>query len=521
MRTTAGDVLTLARGMESNRVDVFEADVRDFPAPVPNRRLHAGHSPDADNNLSRYLLKILGADGRSLLKNARRGQLRTLSFRDLARLCLVGEVKMSDPRSPVLASGQAANGAAEKSVFKLLLTGEDEPEPFLGPSDVEKKIGTGRADLLDDLIADAQSRLTIPVSESVLKDQLAQVEESLAAEAAANEELVARRFTLVERERIVSSQIVGKRERAGELEVLLARFNLLNRQYESDLGRLQMVAEAGSLLNYFSENGPCVFCGAAPSHQSAERQVGGVQKVQVAAGEEIRKTAGLRDDLSLTIEDLAEQLQFLERECAELVVGAERIRDEVGRINRRLAPLNDGINELLASRTRIQDDLALHVQIRRLESAKKSRSNGIPAADIASFEAAVDEILMRWGILGHGHVSYNQKTADMSVGNLPRNMLGRGMRSITHAAFTVALARYAAIRSHLHPGFIVLDSPLVFGAAAAIESDVVANFYQSLLEDPRVQVIVIDNLDPPGDLRGQATLHPFHSGANRAGFYAI
>ncbi|WP_224276023.1 hypothetical protein [Streptomyces sp. LS1784] len=501
-------------------VEVYEADIRDFPFPAPNRQLRVLHSPQADNNLSRYLLKILGADGRNLLKSARHGQFRTLGFRDLARLCVINSERISDTRSPVLASGQTANAVAERSVFKLLLTGEDEPESFVGPGDVEKNIGLGRADLLDDLIADAQSRLAIPASEFDLQNQLTQVEESLAAAAATNEELVARRFALVERERFVSSRVAGNRERAGELEALLGRFDLLNQQYESDLGRLQMVAEAGNLLGYFSQNGPCVFCGAAPGHQNPGHQMGDAQQLQVAAGEEIRKTAGLRDDLSATMADLAEQLRTLESEYAELAIETDDIRIEVARLNGLLAPLSDGINELLTSKTQIQADLALHVQIQRLESAKKSRPDGIPEADISGFETAVHATLARWRIPGDIRVSYNQKTADMSVGNLPRNMLGRGMRSIAHAAFTVALARFAANRSRLHPGFIVLDSPLAFGGIGAIPFDVIANFYRSLHDDPSAQVIIVENVDPPDDLSGQATLHPFHtSGASRRGFY--
>jgi hypothetical protein len=56
---------------------------------------------------------------------------------------------MAAPRSPVLASGQHTNVTAEKSVFKYLLTGEDEPERPKGASDLEKKVGKGKIELLE------------------------------------------------------------------------------------------------------------------------------------------------------------------------------------------------------------------------------------------------------------------------------------------------------------------------------------------------------------------------------------
>ncbi|WP_193097113.1 ATP-binding protein [Streptomyces sp. C8S0] len=91
LRPEDGDVITLCRELGGNKVDVFDTDIRTLPASAPAHRLSVKHSPKADNNLSRHLLKILGVDGRRVLKSATQGQLRTLSFRDLAHLCVISD----------------------------------------------------------------------------------------------------------------------------------------------------------------------------------------------------------------------------------------------------------------------------------------------------------------------------------------------------------------------------------------------------------------------------------------------
>ncbi|MFD7731284.1 AAA family ATPase [Kitasatospora phosalacinea] len=537
LRTADNRVVTLARELGgATKVDIFDADLRTMPTSTPNDQLNVKHNPRADNNLSRYLLRLLGLDGKRVLKSASQGQLRTLSFRDLAHLSVISDTKMADPRSPVLASGQNTSAPAEKSVFKLLLTGEEEPERTAGASDVDKKVGKGRLTLLDELITDAQSNLALPGDESELQSQLLRLEETLASATAANGDLVAQRFALVEHGRSLSSRTTANRERAGELRTLLGRFDLLSQQYESDLDRLRMVAEAGNLLGYFFQGGPCVFCGAAPEHQQPDHQLAETAQLHAAVATETRKTTELHADLITTMEDLEDQLSGLDEEHTALSSASGALSTQLGKLDDRLAPLHEDTKVLLATRSKIQADLALHAQIQRMENMKATMSNttpapesaqldGIPSSDIADFESTVREILTAWQLPGDNRVTYDQKTAEISVDDRPRSSRGRGMRSIIHAAFTMALAKYTAGRSLPHPGFVVLDSPLLTYREPdeddiKIPYDVVAHFYRTLHDDPSAQVIVVENVDPPRDLGDQATVYPFHiPGADRMGFY--
>jgi hypothetical protein len=67
---------------------------------------------------------------------------------------------MAGERSPVLTTGLPQNETGEKSVLKLLLTGQDEPVGPTVPGRVEKKVGKGQVEILDRLIDDNREKLT-------------------------------------------------------------------------------------------------------------------------------------------------------------------------------------------------------------------------------------------------------------------------------------------------------------------------------------------------------------------------
>jgi hypothetical protein len=233
----AGDrTITLSRAPGANKVDVYEGDLRLLTAQAPSTTLSTVHSATSEGNISRYLLKIIGAEAQGVRTNAA-GKRRTLSLRDLAHLSVVNETRMAAPHSPVLATGQHTKETAEKSVFRLLLTGQDEPEQPTGPSTVEKKVGKGKIDLLDQLIHDAQTSLTIEANETQLRDQLRRLETSLASASAAAGELLHQRAALVERTRGLETQRRDNRRRAEEVQVLLARFGLLRQPADGGGGR--------------------------------------------------------------------------------------------------------------------------------------------------------------------------------------------------------------------------------------------------------------------------------------------
>ncbi|MFF0496434.1 hypothetical protein ACFYU5_08530 [Nocardia aobensis] len=526
--------ITLTRTMGGSKVDIHTKDIRAIPSSPPDRTLNVQHSAKAQNNISRYLLGLIGAEGRNLLKS-QRGDVISLSFRNVSRLCVISETQMAAPRSPVLPGGRVQSETPEKSLFKYMLTGEDQPEGPTSLTDTEKKIGRGKIELLDQVIAETRTNLTKQSNEESLREQLGRLDYMLTRASTATMELITEQTIVADQIRTLQDSITEKRSHIGEVRTLLGRFDLLRQQYDSDLARLGMVSEAGNLLGYF-RTGPCVFCGAAPEDQQDGHRLHETTQLQTAIAAETRKTSELRADLLTTIEDLESQLVSLEEEYASDREEALRLRDRISMIDHRLAPLNYETEENLAVRSQILTDLAALSQIQRLENLKADLSNtpaalpparpdGIPATTIAEFERLMQSVLRSWKVPGDNRVRYEQNTAEIHVDGRARSSRGKGMRSVIHAAFTIALARHTTLHDLPHPGFVVLDSPILtyrepHERDTLLTHNVVEHFYRGLLSGMSSQVIVIENGDPPRDIDQYATVYAYRtSNSARHGFF--
>lgn len=125
---------------------------------------------------------------------------------------------------------------------------------------------------------------------------------------------------------------------------------------------------------------------------------------------------------------------------------------------------------------------------------------------LRDFSMTVGEILQQWHFPGATDVYFDEKTKDVVIGGRPRGSRGAGLCAITYSAFTLALFEYCRSRSMPHPGFVILDSPLIAYKEPMPDdedissSDLKPRFYEHLETFAgSQQVFVIDNTDPPAE----------------------
>lgn len=531
-------VITLMRAPESGRVSVFEGDVRDLVYRSPDLVLSAQHSPRTTRNLSRYLMERIGLDG-TLLATNDSGATKLAGFRDLLHLCLISETRMVSKVSPVLRTSGTSGQTAHKSALKLLLTGAGEQPSPRGLNQAQRRVHKGKISLLDELILGLQRQLASrEANQSQLQQQLRRLLEHQDTRAESLRDVTRRHAQAAFDRATLSVALARYAQRLAETNDLLGRFELLRAQYESDLARLGMVSEAGSLLGYF-RSGPCVFCGAEPHHQQAGHDAMETTALHQAVTAESTKTRTLLADLLVTIEDLRSERAYVAEDQAVHAALAEQADAEIARIEREeLSPLQDEVAEVMATRSRLENELGLHARIEELEDVRAQLvseeaqpggqpSRGIPAATLTGFDRAIERTLDAWRVRRE-EMSYDQYTAELYVGDRSRSGHGKGMRAVLHAAFTTALADYCLEHQRSHPGFIVLDSPLVtFREPGVREADlrqsVPEHFYRHLLSTFRGQAIVVENTDPPSDVLDQGQVYMFSREAHgqRFGFFLL
>jgi hypothetical protein len=473
-----------------------------------------------------------------------RNETDSLSFRNLAHLCIVDETQMQAEISPVL-TGSYVSKTKEISVFRVLLQDEDDSELVPVQSRSENvRLSGARLEVVDRLLADLHGQLNEAPERQEIESQLARLDAAIAEQGVSIEALTLSRDQIAGSYTAAQRSEADIRNRLEDVNALYARFSLLLRQYDSDLARLEMIAEAGSLLGYFTP-GVCIFCGAEPDHQHFnEFCEGETTHFADSVEAESQKTTALREDLRGTLADLENERTSLLRQVEQVSNQARQLNGQLADADRSLRPHRASLNELLGARNPLEATRGLYDQITKLEQMRRrieddSQAENAAATsslDLGALREFSNEMAARmkaWDFPDASSVRYDRNEQDIIAGDQLRAAHGKGVRALLHAAFTISLGRYCLNRGIAHPGFVVLDSPLVtyrppdmsaledVADEDSIDDGIVGAFYSDIQENFDGQIIVFENMDPPVPLNEQSTdiLFTKVAGHGRYGFF--
>lgn len=531
----SGEAVTLARKVTGGSFFLYVDDVRNGPLPTPDSTLSAVHSAKTTENLSSYLLRSVGLDGKLLRKNVKNETI-SLSFRNLAHLSVVDETQMQSEVPPAL-SGNPVTRTIEISLLRLLLEQQDDSSliPVASKTDA-RKMSNAKVEVIDQMIADLELQLSDAGDAQQLRDQLARVNRSLDGIATDRSDVSSSRDAAVEDISRYRQQRTIALGQITSLSALEGRFGLLRDQYDSDLERLAMLREAGSFLGFF-EQGDCPFCGTAHKDQP---HVWGVDtdlsEFGASLEAEAAKTEALRVDLLTTIDDVVQSRERLRTDVADLrtlIVDSEKT---VRGFEQQLRPSQERLDQLLRARSQVEGTLSLFKQIDDLrrwrmeveESAATEVATAAAQMDLGRIRDFSTELKTRLSAWGYGYwenTRYDREVQDIESGDQFRTSQGKGVRAILHAAFTTALMNYCLRRDLPHPGFVVLDSPLVTYREPEGQdpSDLsfADAFYADMADGVLGQVIILENVEPTsgpteGTEQVRFTMNP---DAGRYGFF--
>ncbi|MGB3412829.1 MAG: hypothetical protein WBA45_16740 [Microthrixaceae bacterium] len=531
--------ITLARSVNGGSISVYDGDIRTLPLEPSERVLGPKHHATNEDNLSQFFLSQLSFTGRRVRKNAK-GQTDSLSFRNLAHLCVVDETQMQAQTSPAL-TGSYISKTKEISVLRSVLEDDDDSSLTATADPAKSKAHQlARADVIEEMILAVEKRLTDAAPLSEVRSQLDRLNATIDESAASTAHLLDSRAGLARDLGAAQRDLSVRRNRLSDLEALRARFALLSRQYQSDLDRLAMLAEAGTLLGYF-QAGTCPFCGAEEEHQHLNEECEGDETfLSESVVAETSKTEALRADLSQTISDVERDAALEAVAIESAVESISATRKQIGRLDEELDPQTSGLRELIELRSRVERVIGLYDQAEELYRIRTEVS-GAAKADTASaaarmnllvldeFSDEMTDCLRAWGVPEATGVRYDRSEQDLISGGQLRSAHGKGVRAILHAAFTLGLAQYCYERDLPHPGFVVLDSPLITYRPPDLAEDgegqadnAVANaFYEDVQRRIGCQVIVMENIDPPNGSDPDVSEVPFTKAKNfgRYGFF--
>ncbi len=525
---TTDDVdFKLRRSASGGNFELLEFSEGDDPVPLTLKQNHAHQKTD---NLSGYLLNKIGLLGKRILKSKVKGTTQSLSFRNLARLVIVQEGEIQRSGSPFW-SGQYTTKTSEIATVKMLLTGIDDSSVV--PDADQSPDNTRQITLIDELLSDLQTEIEdLGEDREELETQLERLEgsidarrEELSASQAAFDGLVAMRRDLFEQRQEAS-------DRLDEISDLLARFSLLAEHYGVDLKRLTAIQESGSMFAYV-EQVTCPLCGAAPEAQHLDETCDGdVEAVVVAATAEIEKIRRLQGELDVTVQDLKSESEELAEGLIDVEAAYEALNAQIQEsVGPDVTQVRATFSALVEERSSAQKAADLFARYDKLVSRKAELleddetettntqvTTGIPESVAHAFSMKISDILKAWHFPGQCQVHYDKDTSDFVIDGKPRSSRGKGLRAITHAAVNIALLEYCQTNGLSHPGFVVLDSPLLayFEPEGDEElalggTDLKERFYDYLIEHhgQQSQLIIIENQHPPKTVEPSIALTVF------------
>jgi hypothetical protein len=537
---------TLVRAMQGG--DFFRYDgLLNGVKPDSNTgvKLARSHSSSNDKNLSRWLLQQIGLDQREILYSVQSGQRKSLGFRGLAHLCLITAQDISKATSP-LEAGQVIDKTREYGIFKLLLTGTDDAAVVEAPKALKALQESIEPEVLKQTLAYYETELgkitdepdELETNDKKIQERLDEVQQSLGAmESQLSETTNARREVYTK-----YSSLLARDNEIGELQ---ARFKLLDEQYTTDLKRLTAIEESGQYFILLTID-KCPLCGATSEHQKTDTECdGNVAAVTTAAAAEIAKIRLLQKELHDTVSTLAKEhsSNTIERTTLE-----KDLRQLQKNIDAALSPeftqARKTYSDLIEQRSSVRTALSLYKRV--TETREKISKNGsshkgtkevaeeqsavaqyIPKSTLDEFSAIVQSILEAWHFPNPSPTYFDEVKRDLVIGGKPRGSRGRGLCAITHSAFTIGLLDYCRQNEMPHPGFVILDSPLLAYKEPQGDDENIAGtdlkerFYEHLLKFIGVlQLFIVENTEPPASILLQIN-HETFTGNPNEGRYGL
>lgn len=507
---------TFVRSIEGGDYECFEGLHKRKPLDIEPVILRPKSETKKIKSISSFILEKVDLPNKKLKKNAQNG-LVSLTLRNSLDLAVVNEANIQKESSPYI-STQYTKVTEHKSRLKFILTGVDDSS--LLPAEVEKKAlsRAAKIEVLKELIEEQGKSLedisTLENSLTDLRQQDNRLSQTILEERStldANEE---KYNSLVRSRAAFREELELKSNRVNDVVEMLSRFKLLQKQYASDIARLESISETGILLEALPSE-KCPTCGRLVSedktHQDCDKDI---KNVVAAAASEKSKIEGLNGELQSTVNNLGSELESINEQLPGIEEKISSVAKELAIVNPELVEQRTNYTELFNLKSELDDSIKQHEQLivltkkkeeleksapKRESKDKDESERTLPTSALFKLSNEVRNFLQEWGLPNSSDVHFDKETGDFVINGKHRISNGKGHRAITHAAATLGLMKYTEENELSHLGFSILDSPLLAYEEPDNEeddlsgTDVNLKFFDSLAGWKSKQIIVFEN----------------------------
>jgi hypothetical protein len=535
---------TFVRNITGGDYQCFPGLHKEKPEDLKPDILKAKKATKKHPAITEFILQRIGLDNKKLKKNADNKTI-SLTLRNLLPLTLISETNIQKEGSPFI-SEQYTEQTEHKSRLKLLLTGVDDSTLLPAEAESRRVSYNARIEFIDELINEHSEKIENDIPEDDSQEELQSQREKLSKTIEREHSLLEsteEQYGLLISERTgFRKELEQNEEREAEISEMLGRFSLLKEQYLSDIKRLENICEAGSIIAVLPSE-KCPLCGSKVSEsQEHENCDGNLKDIVIAAESEKRKLAKLYEELMDAMNQLKLEKKNIQDKIPKISKNISSVNEKLSELNPELSSKRRNYTDLLDIKLSIDHSLEMFEQLGKLqekkaaleksapeEKASDSSETSLPTKAINDLAQYLKELLENWHFTNSDNVYFDKETGDFVISGKHRISNGKGYRAITHAAATLALMKFCEERDQAHPGFVLLDSPLLAYEEPDNEeddltgTDVNKMFFDYVSNWKSRQVIIFENKKsiPSEYASGEQIIHFTKNETGRYGFFPV
>jgi len=473
-------------------------------------------------SISDFLLTLCNIKEKNI-KSAK-GKTKKLYFKYLKKIFVVDEVKIIDTKSPIL-SGQNSEKVFDENLFKFILIGKDDSNLVVLLTKDETIERKSKVALYEEIIESLGKEVikddnTINNKVKELDEEIKVFEKKYAISNQEFQEYDRQKNSLFNKIKENKNELIG-------IEEVLQRGDILQRQYESDISRLNASKEVGHAFDLFSIT-TCPVC----NKEVHSSNIMNYQKFLTSAKYELKKITLLMEELKESQNifsndkiELSKELAFQNEEYNKLLENFEmdfnlKLKEISFKIKEfsqkresllRIQILQEKLNDYIEKKDEIVGEL-------QEDKEKNKPQNVLSTERLSEIVKLIKETLIDINFDYSREVGFSDKELDFTFGEKRRKDFGKGYRAILYAVFIISMLKYLKTKPY-QIGFAIIDTPLNpyksddEDDGGIVGENLANNFYKYLANNIKdEQVILIENTDIPNDLINQIKYSKFTKG---------
>ncbi len=453
---------------------------------------------------SQYLMELNGFAGDLQIRKSTTDTAE-FTFTWVRHLILAGENRIVQETPIFNPINDAVSKTQERSVIYYLTTGEDDSKfeeqekaehrnlRYVGMIEVTKEnieaVNCKIQELGDASYADFKDKGAL----EVLQNQILTDEATLKG-------LYDRRNELEDEKRKLVSKLLFINE-------FIDRMEMLQKHYETDLGRYEYLFEGANLFSILIETYVCPVCKSEIKDKSqfSEEYLQSIQNEYNQVKVKIEDIKGVIERKSSERQKLLTKINEVAHALAEIENQVNKFALRLSSVKSTLERYQDNIEKKTRAQLLQEESQRLYKQLDELEKEKKDK----PAPPAYNRQTSIDEEfcnlikekLVYWNVLGDNEaVVFDENGFDFVLGGKERITCGKGARGVTCSAILMSLLEYCDKKDIPFSNLLVLDSPITahFSDGKMVtESTTQSRFFKYC--NDRVtdyQLIIIDNKSP-------------------------